>query len=78
MREAVAHSDNIYAVHTILEVGPDKVINKARKMGITSDMKPLPSLALGTYPVSPFEMASAFSAIANQGVRMEPTAITKN
>ncbi|MEV3048098.1 penicillin-binding protein 1A [Paenibacillus larvae] len=77
MREAVAHSDNIYAVHTILEVGPDKVINKARKMGITSDMKPLPSLALGTYPVSPFEMASAFSAIANQGVRMEPTAITK-
>ncbi|MFF2158985.1 transglycosylase domain-containing protein [Paenibacillus chitinolyticus] len=77
MRRAIAKSDNIFAVDTILKVGPQKVIDNARKFGITSDLKPLPSLALGTYPVSPYEMVAAFSALANQGVRVEPTAIIK-
>jgi membrane peptidoglycan carboxypeptidase len=77
MRKAIAKSDNIYAVHTIIDVGADKVIEMARKMGITSPLKPLPSLALGTFPVSPFEMAQAFGIIANQGVKVQPTAITR-
>jgi 1A family penicillin-binding protein len=77
MRKAIAKSDNIYAVHTIIDVGADKVIEMARKMGITSPLKPLPSLALGTFPVSPYEMAGAFGVIANQGVKVEPTAIIR-
>ncbi|SDX86509.1 penicillin-binding protein, 1A family [Paenibacillus sp. CF384] len=77
MRQAIASSDNIYAVNSIMTVGPEKVIAMARKLGIESPMKPVPSLALGTFPVSPFEMASAFSAFANGGVRMEPTAILR-
>ncbi|MFE5322562.1 transglycosylase domain-containing protein [Paenibacillus sp. NPDC056579] len=77
LRQAIAKSDNIFAVHTILDVGPDNVIAMARKMGITSAMKPLPSLALGTFPVSPMEMASAFGIFANQGVRVEPTTIVR-
>jgi penicillin-binding protein 2D len=77
MRTAIAKSDNIFAVHTILDVGPDKVIELANKMGITSPMRPLPSLALGTFPVSPIEMASAFGVVANQGVHAETMAITR-
>lgn len=77
LREAISRSDNIYAVHTIMKIGADKVIDMAGKLGVTSPMKPLPSLALGTFPVSPFEMASAFGVIANQGVHVEPTAILK-
>ncbi|WP_414858854.1 transglycosylase domain-containing protein [Paenibacillus sp. Soil787] len=77
MRQAISKSDNIYAVHTILDVGPAKVIELARKLGIASPMKPLPSLALGSFPVSPLEMASAFGTIANQGVHQETTAIVR-
>ncbi|CAH1218475.1 Penicillin-binding protein 2D [Paenibacillus allorhizoplanae] len=77
MRQAISKSDNIYAVHTILEVGPQKVIDFARKLGVASPMKPLPSLALGSFPVSPLEMASAFASIANQGVHHETTAILR-
>ena len=77
MREAIAKSDNIYAVHTILEVGAENVIDTAKKLGIRSPLQPLPSLALGAFPVSPLEMASAFGVIANQGVRVEPTAILR-
>ncbi|WP_274363958.1 transglycosylase domain-containing protein [Paenibacillus thermotolerans] len=77
LRYAISRSDNIYAVNTIMQVGADKVIETARNLGIDSPMEPLPSLALGTFPVSPFEMASAFGTIANHGVRMEPMAILK-
>ncbi|MGG1597249.1 transglycosylase domain-containing protein [Paenibacillus naphthalenovorans] len=77
LRTAIAKSDNIFAVHTVLETGPERVIEMARRMGITSPMKPMPSLALGTFPVSPFEMASAFGILAGQGVRVEPTAILR-
>ncbi|WP_433944915.1 transglycosylase domain-containing protein [Paenibacillus sp. SN-8-1] len=77
MRQAIAASDNIYAVNTILTVGANHVIDMARRMGIDSPMEPVPSLALGTSPVSPFEMASAFAVISNQGKSVKPTAIVK-
>ena len=77
MRQAIAGSDNIYAVNTIMTVGADKVIETARMLGIQSGMRPVPSLALGTFPVSPFEMASAYGAFSNEGERIEPTAILR-
>jgi 1A family penicillin-binding protein len=77
MRKAIAQSDNIFAVQTIMNIGPEQVIEMARALGIQSTMKPLPSLALGTFPVSPLEMASAFGTFANLGVRVEPIAVLK-
>lgn len=77
MREAIAHSDNIFAVHTLMSVGAEEVIHTARKLGIHSRLEPLPSLALGTFPVSPLEMAAAYGTIANLGERAETTAILR-
>ena len=77
MRQAIASSDNIYAVNTIMTVGAQKVIDTARRLGIDSPMQPVPSLALGSFPVSPLEMASAFGTFAADGVRTEPTAIVR-
>ncbi|GAB6928086.1 PBP1A family penicillin-binding protein [Paenibacillus sp. JCM 10914] len=75
MREAIAASDNIYAVNTIMQIGPEKVAGMAKNMGITSPLEPVPSLALGTSPVSPMEMASAYAVLANNGVRVAPIAV---
>ncbi|MBW4838517.1 MAG: PBP1A family penicillin-binding protein [Paenibacillaceae bacterium] len=77
MRQAIAASDNIYAVNTILTVGAEQVIEMGRKMGITSSLHAVPSLALGTSPVSPFEMATAFAVISNQGRSIKPVAVLK-
>lgn len=77
MRQAIAVSDNIYAVNTILTVGAEQVIELGRKMGITSPLQAVPSLALGTSPVSPFEMATAFAVISNQGRSVTPVAVLK-
>ncbi|MFF2484224.1 transglycosylase domain-containing protein [Paenibacillus sp. NPDC058071] len=77
MRTAMASSDNIYAVSTFMTVGSDKVIETARKLGITSPLNPVPSLALGTSPISPLQMASAFGTFASGGIRHEPVAILR-
>jgi penicillin-binding protein 1A len=53
-------------------VGPDAVIDVARRSGIKSALTPVYSLALGTSGVSPLEMASAFATFATGGVRHEP------
>ncbi|WP_235427247.1 transglycosylase domain-containing protein [Cohnella kolymensis] len=77
LRQAIASSDNIYAVNTIMQVGPEEVISMARKLGVKSSLKAVPSLALGTFPVSPMEMASAFAVFANEGRKIEPIAIMR-
>jgi 1A family penicillin-binding protein len=76
MRRAIAQSDNIYAVKTLLDVGPEKVIEISKKLGISANLKPLPSLALGSFPISPLELTGAYSAIANHGIYVSPSAIT--
>jgi 1A family penicillin-binding protein len=77
LRQAIASSDNIYAVNTIIQTGPEEVISMARKLGITARLKAVPSLALGTFPVSPYEMAAAYSVFAAGGDKAEPLAILR-
>lgn len=77
LRQAIASSDNIYAVNAIMRTGPEHVIAMARRLGISAPLKPVPSLALGTFPVSPFEMAAAFSVFAAEGRKADPVAITR-
>lgn len=77
MHQAIAASDNIYAVNTIMKIGPEQVARLGEELGISSPLQPVPSLALGTSPVSPLEMASAYAVIGGGGVRRPATAITK-
>ena len=77
LQHAIATSDNIYAVKTIEQITPEKVIEQAKTLGITSPMQAVPSLALGTSPVSPFELTLAYATIANQGEKVKPIAITR-
>ncbi|HEY3247340.1 MAG TPA: penicillin-binding protein 1A [bacterium] len=77
LRYAIEHSINIPAVKTLAEIGPTRVIEVARRMGITSPLQPNLSLALGTSDVTPLEMASAYGTLATMGLRAEPVAIVK-
>ncbi|HEU5298737.1 MAG TPA: PBP1A family penicillin-binding protein, partial [bacterium] len=77
LRAAVEQSINIPAVKTIAELGPQTVIAYAKRMGITSPMQPVLSLALGTPDVTPLEMASAYGTLAAMGVRAEPIAVRR-
>ncbi|XJZ27182.1 transglycosylase domain-containing protein [Bacillota bacterium Lsc_1132] len=77
MAQALALSDNIYAVKTNLFLGPETLIEAARKFGISTKLANVPSLALGTSGVRVIEMANAYSLFANGGKKVEPTLITK-
>lgn len=70
-------SINVPAVKTFVMVGADKVIDFVRRCGITSDLAPYPSLALGAAGVTPLEMTAAYNVFANQGVYTKPRLIRK-
>jgi penicillin-binding protein 1A len=72
LREAMEESRNIVAVKLLNEVGYGRTIDTARRMGISSPLRPYPSMALGTMEVSLIDLTTAFSVFPNQGVRLEP------
>jgi penicillin-binding protein 1A len=72
LKQALMKSVNVIAAQLVERVGPDAVIDVARRCGINSVLTPVYSLALGTSGVSPLEMASAFGTFATGGVRHEP------
>jgi penicillin-binding protein 1A len=72
LKQALMKSVNVIAAQLIERVGPDAVIDVARRSGINSPLTSVYSLALGTSGVSPLEMASAFGTFATGGVRHEP------
>ena len=74
---AIKESSNIIAAKTTLRTGLDRVIYYARKMGVTSPLKPYVSLAIGSFEISPLEMVEAYSTIANGGVRITPYPIRR-
>ena len=74
---AIKQSSNIIAAKTTLRAGLDRVIYYARKMGVTSPLKPYVSLSIGSFEVSPLEMVEAYSTIANGGVRITPYPIRR-
>jgi penicillin-binding protein 1A len=75
LRRAFALSRNVVAVKLAQAIGIDTVIDYAHKMGITEDLQPDLSLALGTAVVSPLDMVSGYSTIADGGVYTPPTGI---
>ena len=75
LRTAFALSRNIVAVKLANDIGISNVVDYAHRMGVTEDLEADLSLALGTAVVSPLDMASGFSTIANGGVYTPPVAI---
>jgi len=74
---AIKQSSNIIAAKTSLRTGLDRIIYYARKMGVTSPLKPYASLSIGSFEISPLEMVEAYSMIANGGVRITPYPIRR-
>ena len=74
---AIATSDNIYAVKTHLFLGCEKFANRLKDFYFTGEIPYIPSLALGVKEVSVKEITEAYAILANNGIRVSPTYITK-
>ncbi|MGQ9779076.1 MAG: transglycosylase domain-containing protein [Bacillota bacterium] len=75
LREALAASCNVVAVALGAELGPATIAEFAQRLGIASPLRPYLSLALGTSEVKPLELAAAYAAFANGGLRVAPFAV---
>jgi penicillin-binding protein 1A len=76
-RTALLRSKNTCSVKLIEKLTPEKVIDVARRMGITSQLPENLTLALGTGDVTPLELTNAYTTIAAQGLFAEPLFVRK-
>ncbi|MDA1267748.1 MAG: transglycosylase domain-containing protein [Bacteroidetes bacterium] len=72
IRKAMAQSVNSVTAYMMKKLSPLIVIETARRLGITSDLEEIPSLALGVNDVNIFEMVGAFGTFVNKGEHTTP------
>jgi penicillin-binding protein 1A len=77
LKKSLMDSINVISAKLIDQIGVETVIENAIKFGIQSHLEKNMSLALGTSPVSPLEMASAFTVFASGGIYAKPFAIKR-
>ncbi|MEL7316140.1 MAG: penicillin-binding transpeptidase domain-containing protein, partial [Cyanobacteria bacterium J06559_3] len=77
MHNGLALSENVVALRIAQAAGLNAVVQMARRLGIDSDLNPVPGLILGQSEVTPLELTGAFGAIANDGVWNPPHGIRR-
>ncbi|MEY4563160.1 MAG: hypothetical protein RLZZ618_2437 [Pseudomonadota bacterium] len=78
LRDGLIYSKNTITAQVMQEVGVNRTISLARALGVTeSKLDPVPSLALGTSPVTLLEMVSAYASIAQLGTRHTPVYVKR-
>ena len=77
LKFGLANSINTITAYIMRDFGPDAVVDLAKKIGIRSKILAVPSLCLGTFDLSVYEMVGAYGTFVNKGVWTEPIFIEK-
>lgn len=77
LRDGLANSLNTIAARLAIHVGPENVVETAMRMGISSPLDPVPSIALGSQEVSLLELTAAYAPFANGGNGVIARVITR-
>ncbi len=77
IRQGFQESRNLVSIKLLLNLDPRQVAFYAKRMGITTPLTPVPSLAIGSSEVIPIDLAGAYSVFPNGGIRTQPTLIKK-
>ena len=77
LKSALANSRNTITARLMNEIGPQPVIDLAKRLGVEQNIPAVPSIALGTPDLSIYEMVAAYGAFANKGVYTKPVMVTR-
>lgn len=77
LRWAMARSLNTITAQITMDVGWDKIVETAHRVGIDSHLASVPSVGLGSNDVSVFEMVNAYATFMNEGKRVEPLLVSE-
>ncbi|HEU5084634.1 MAG TPA: PBP1A family penicillin-binding protein [Acidimicrobiales bacterium] len=76
LAEATVNSVNTVYAQAVLDVGPEKVVDMANRLGIERELQPHASIALGAQEVTPLELATVYSTLGRSGARVDPFVVT--
>jgi len=77
LRDGLRKSRNIFSTKTLYDVGPKKLVDYAKRFGISSRLYPIYPLAVGSIEVKPYEMITAYTTFPNGGERVKPIFIRR-
>ncbi len=77
VEDATANSVNTVYAQMAIDIGPEQIVEMAHRMGIESELRPVPSITLGTSEVTPLEMASAYTNFSTNGAHAAPYLVSK-
>ena len=77
MRQSLYLSRNLSTIKLGMGLGEQTVVGEARRYGITTALRPYPSIHIGANGVKPIEIVAAYTAFANLGTRVEPIGIQR-
>jgi len=77
LKNALANSVNTISARLMDQVGPKPVVRLAKKMGVSSYLPSVPSIALGTPDISLYEMVAAYGTFVNKGIYVKPQIVTR-
>jgi penicillin-binding protein 1A len=77
LKFGLANSVNTITAYIMKQFGPHSVLDLAKKMGVTSNLSPVPSICLGTFDLSVYEMVGAYSTFVNKGIWTEPIVVQR-
>lgn len=77
LRDALANSLNTVAARLAIEMGPQNVVETAMRLGISSPLQAVPSIALGSQEVSLLELTAAYAPFSNGGTGVIARVITR-
>lgn len=77
LRLAMAQSINSVTAELTNRIGPETVVKYAKKLGITTPLEPVPSIGLGPFDVSLYDMIAAYSSFVNNGIYTKPQLVTR-
>jgi penicillin-binding protein 1A len=77
LRQALAKSVNSVTAYLTKQLGPELVVDYAKRLGIKTPMVPVPALCLGSSDLSVYELTGAYSTFMNKGIWTEPLYITR-
>lgn len=77
LRQALGRSVNSVTAYLTKQLGPQTIVDYAKRLGITSYIEPVPAICLGSADVSIYELVGAYSTFMNKGVWVQPHFILK-
>ncbi|TPV35007.1 penicillin-binding protein [Paucihalobacter ruber] len=77
LKAALANSTNTITARLMDQIGPQLVVDMAKKLGVEQTIDPVPAIALGTPDLSVYEMVAAYATFANKGIYNKPVMVTR-